>query len=176
MRAIRTVLLGAALAAALWSAALAVFGGFKFRVFGIANRSNDPDRTLVIRSQDGLHVSWCKQHSAREGKYRVPSERRSRKSLNKLRFQYSPDSWRRQDSCVINWRRLRPRQVSGPRWTVENRQFVDRSKPAISRRSRPVSSTSFLRQSANRSALSCASSAVRTSARAHDGGADRGVR
>ena len=53
------------------------------------------------------------------------------------------------------------------RWTVENRQFMDRAKPAISPgRPRPVSSTSFLRRCANPSALSSASSEVRTSARA----------
>ena len=48
-----------------------------------------------------------------------------------------------------------------PRWTAENRQFLDRSKPAISGRPRPVSSTSFLRQFANRSALWSASSVAR---------------
>jgi hypothetical protein len=34
--------------AAVWSAALTLFGGFKVRVFGIAIRSNNPDRALVI--------------------------------------------------------------------------------------------------------------------------------
>ena len=49
-------------------------------------------------------------------------------------------------------------RLLAPRWTAENRQFVDRSKPAISWRPRPVSSTSFPRRCANRSALWCASS------------------
>jgi hypothetical protein len=50
-----------------------------------------------------------------------------------------------------------------PRWTVENRQFVDRAKPAIlPGRPRPVTSTSFPRRCANPSALSSASSEVRT--------------
>ena len=48
MKAIRAVLLGAVCLAAVWSAALAIFGGFKVRVFGTAIRSNDPDRALVI--------------------------------------------------------------------------------------------------------------------------------
>jgi hypothetical protein len=48
MRVIRAILLGAACTAAAWSAALAFFGGFKFRVFGIAIRSNNPDRVFVI--------------------------------------------------------------------------------------------------------------------------------
>jgi hypothetical protein len=48
MRAIRAVLLGAVCMAAVWSAALTLFGGFKVRVFGIAIRSNNPDRALVI--------------------------------------------------------------------------------------------------------------------------------
>jgi hypothetical protein len=48
MRAIRAVLLVAAGMAAIWSAALAIFGGFRLRLFGIAIRSNDPDRALVI--------------------------------------------------------------------------------------------------------------------------------
>jgi hypothetical protein len=54
-----------------------------------------------------------------------------------------------------------------PRWTVENRRFLDRAKPAINRRRpRPVSCTSFLCRCANPSPLSSASSEVRTSARA----------
>jgi hypothetical protein len=48
VKAIRAVLLAAAGTAAVWSAALALFGGFKGRVFGIAIRSNDPGRALVI--------------------------------------------------------------------------------------------------------------------------------
>jgi hypothetical protein len=48
MKAIRGVLLGAACMAAAWSAALALFGGFKLRVSGIAIRSNDPGRALVF--------------------------------------------------------------------------------------------------------------------------------
>jgi hypothetical protein len=48
MKAIRAVLLGAVCTAAVWSAALALFAGFKIRVSGIAIRSNDPDRALVI--------------------------------------------------------------------------------------------------------------------------------
>ena len=48
MKAIRAVLLGAVCTAAMWSAALALFGGFKVRVFGAAIRSNNPDRALVI--------------------------------------------------------------------------------------------------------------------------------
>jgi hypothetical protein len=48
MKAIRAVLLGAVCMAVVWSAALALFGGFKVRVFGIAIRSNNPDRALVI--------------------------------------------------------------------------------------------------------------------------------
>jgi hypothetical protein len=48
MKAIRAVLLGAVCMAAVWSAALTLFGGFKVRVFGIAIRSNNPDRALVI--------------------------------------------------------------------------------------------------------------------------------
>ena len=48
-----------------------------------------------------------------------------------------------------------------PRWTVENRQFVDSAKPAISRWPRPVSSTSSPRRSANRSGASSASFVVR---------------
>ena len=48
MRAVRVVLLGAAGAALMWSAALALFGGFKFRLLGVAIRSNDPERALLI--------------------------------------------------------------------------------------------------------------------------------
>ncbi len=48
MRAMRAVLLGAAGAALMWSAALALFGGFKFRLLGVAIRSNDPERALLI--------------------------------------------------------------------------------------------------------------------------------
>jgi dolichyl-phosphate-mannose-protein mannosyltransferase len=48
MRATRAVLLAAACIAAMWSAALLLFGGFSARVFGIAIRSKDPDRALVI--------------------------------------------------------------------------------------------------------------------------------
>ncbi len=48
MKAIRGVLLGTACMAAVWSATLAVFGGFKVRVAGVAIRSNDPDRALVF--------------------------------------------------------------------------------------------------------------------------------
>src|SRR4051812_2782589 len=48
MRAIRTVLLGAAGAALIWSGALALFGGFKFRLLGVAIRSNDPERALLL--------------------------------------------------------------------------------------------------------------------------------
>src|SRR3954469_25453210 len=48
MRAIRAVLLGAAGAALMWSAALALFGGFKFRLLGVAIRSNDPERAFLI--------------------------------------------------------------------------------------------------------------------------------
>jgi hypothetical protein len=48
MKAIRAVLLGAVCTAAVWSAALALFGGFKVRVFGTAIRSNNPDRALII--------------------------------------------------------------------------------------------------------------------------------
>jgi hypothetical protein len=48
MKVIRAVLLGAVCTAAVWSAALALFGGFKVRVFGIAIRSNNPGRALVI--------------------------------------------------------------------------------------------------------------------------------
>jgi dolichyl-phosphate-mannose-protein mannosyltransferase len=48
MKAIRAVLLGAACTAAVWSAALLIFGGFHVRVIGIAIRSNNPDRALVI--------------------------------------------------------------------------------------------------------------------------------
>jgi hypothetical protein len=48
VKTIRAVLLGVVCAAAVWSAALAVFGGFKVRLFGIALRSNNPDRSLVI--------------------------------------------------------------------------------------------------------------------------------
>jgi len=48
MKALRAVLLGAACLAAAWSATLALLGGFKIRLFGIAIRSNDPDRALVI--------------------------------------------------------------------------------------------------------------------------------
>jgi dolichyl-phosphate-mannose-protein mannosyltransferase len=48
MKAIRAVLLGAVCTAAVWSAALALFGGFKVRLFGIAIRSNNPARALLI--------------------------------------------------------------------------------------------------------------------------------
>lgn len=50
-----------------------------------------------------------------------------------------------------------------PRWTAENRQFVDSAKPAISPASGrdSVSSTSFLPRCANRPAASCASSSAR---------------
>src|SRR4051812_14283440 len=48
MRAIRAGLLGAAGAALMWSAALALFGGFKFRLLGVAIRSNDPERAFLI--------------------------------------------------------------------------------------------------------------------------------
>ena len=48
MKPIRAVLLGAACTAAAWSAALAMFGGFKAQVFGIAIRSNNPNRVLAI--------------------------------------------------------------------------------------------------------------------------------
>src|SRR5262245_52878806 len=48
MKAIRTVLLAAACTAAAWSAALALFGGFKGRVFGILIRSNEPGRVFLI--------------------------------------------------------------------------------------------------------------------------------
>src|SRR5262245_42228300 len=48
MKPIRAVLLGAACTAAAWSAALALFGGFKGRVFGVAIRSNNPDRAFLI--------------------------------------------------------------------------------------------------------------------------------
>src|SRR4051794_3165333 len=48
MRAVRVVLLGAAGAALMWSAALALFGGFKFRLLGVAIRSNDPERAFLI--------------------------------------------------------------------------------------------------------------------------------
>lgn len=47
-KAIRTVLLAAACAAAAWSAALVLFGGFNARVLGIAIRSRNPDRALLI--------------------------------------------------------------------------------------------------------------------------------
>jgi hypothetical protein len=66
--------------------------------------------------------------------------------------------------------------IQPPRWTGQNRPFVDTSKPAISGwRPRPVSSTSFPRRYANPSALSCASSVVRISARARDEAGDRGA-
>src|SRR3954468_8146911 len=48
MRTIRAILLSAACAALMWSAALGLFGGFKFRVLGVAIRSNKPDRALLI--------------------------------------------------------------------------------------------------------------------------------
>jgi hypothetical protein len=48
MRAIRGVLLGAACIAATWSAAVSLFGGFKFRVLGVAIRSNNPGRAVLI--------------------------------------------------------------------------------------------------------------------------------
>ncbi len=48
MKAIRAVLLGSVCAAAVWSAGLAILGGFRVRVFGVTIRSNDPDRALVI--------------------------------------------------------------------------------------------------------------------------------
>jgi len=48
MKAIRAVLLGAACTAVVWAAALVLFGGFNARLFGIAIRSNNPDRVVVI--------------------------------------------------------------------------------------------------------------------------------
>jgi hypothetical protein len=48
MKAIRSVLLGAACTSAMWAAGLALFGGFRVRVAGVAIRSNDPDRALVF--------------------------------------------------------------------------------------------------------------------------------
>lgn len=48
MKRIRLILLGAACTAMVWSAALAAFGGFRGRVFGIAIRSNNPHRAFVI--------------------------------------------------------------------------------------------------------------------------------
>jgi len=48
MKAIRAILLWIVCAAALWSAALVIFGGFKFRLLGVAIRSNSPDRALEI--------------------------------------------------------------------------------------------------------------------------------
>jgi hypothetical protein len=51
----------------------------------------------------------------------------------------------------------RPLRPSAPRWTAENRQFVNGSKPAISVRPSPVSSTSGPSRCANRSGLWCAS-------------------
>jgi len=44
----RAVLLGVACTAAAWSAALVLFGGFNSRVFGLAIRSRNPDRALLI--------------------------------------------------------------------------------------------------------------------------------
>jgi hypothetical protein len=48
VKAIRAVLLGAACTALVWAAALVLFGGFNARLFGIAIRSNNPDRVVVI--------------------------------------------------------------------------------------------------------------------------------
>ena len=48
MKALRRVLLAAACIATAWSAALVLFGGFNTRVFGIAIRSRNPDRALMI--------------------------------------------------------------------------------------------------------------------------------
>jgi hypothetical protein len=64
-----------------------------------------------------------------------------------------------------------------PRWTAENRPLTDTAKPAIGGgRSRLVSSTSARPRCASRSALSSASCAARTSARARDAASDRGAR
>ena len=48
MKAIRAVLLAAVCTATLWAAMLVLFGGFKVRAFGIAIRSNEPGRVLLI--------------------------------------------------------------------------------------------------------------------------------
>jgi hypothetical protein len=48
MKALRRVLLAAACIATAWSAAVVLFGGFNTRVFGIAIRSRNPDRALMI--------------------------------------------------------------------------------------------------------------------------------
>jgi dolichyl-phosphate-mannose-protein mannosyltransferase len=50
MKTLRRALLAAACAAAAWSAALILFGGFNTRIFGLAIRSRNPDRVLVIAS------------------------------------------------------------------------------------------------------------------------------
>jgi hypothetical protein len=66
MRAIRAVLLSAACAALMWSAALALFGGFKFRVLGVAIRSNHPDRALRDRVHCARWLLRCAASSSRE--------------------------------------------------------------------------------------------------------------
>lgn len=48
MKAVRAILLGIGCTAAAWAVALALFGGFKFRLFGVAIRSNNPDRVLAL--------------------------------------------------------------------------------------------------------------------------------
>jgi membrane peptidoglycan carboxypeptidase len=70
-----------------------------------------------------------------------------------------------------------PLQEEGPRWTAENRPLTDTAKAAIvGERSRLVSSTSSRPRRASRSALSSASCAARTSARARDAASDRAAR
>ena len=65
-----------------------------------------------------------------------------------------------------------------PRWTGQNRPFVDTSKPAISgeRARGRLSSIARCPQTANRCGPWCASSVVRISAHARDAAGDRGVR
>src|SRR4029450_8586079 len=53
------------------------------------------------------------------------------------------------------------RRETGPRWTAENGQFVDRSNRQFLWRPRPVSSTSGPPRNASQSGLWCASSAAR---------------
>ena len=48
MKTLRRALIAAACTAAAWSAALVLFGGFNARVFGVAIRSRNPDRAVVI--------------------------------------------------------------------------------------------------------------------------------